>query len=462
MKMLCRAGLEGTAAQAGAGTGTCRGATGPAGSATFCGTRSASPLGEGAAERSGHYARTPAAAALQPVEAHVVADAALWHYNALWHALEPRGPLPERWWEEVSAAVPAGSFLVVLTSAYRYVQQDVGHAVGALSVAAAAHGMTATLLSAATDDALAAMVKPARPERVECAVCVHPGADAGFAAAVTLLPPMPDRRWRERVGPAFARMRTSRAVRAAAEAGVKRAAGGPPEEGPPKPACGWFSSAEARRLIRARRSAQGWTVRGHPVAGGALGRVLDRVLAAPLAVRITSVAALVFVSRSADLAAGVYLFDPAGVAKAASGWGGRDRLGGRLVCLSEDAAAGRLGFEASMEQGRNADVIVAFLGRADRVAAGCQWRYRELFWQAGAASQAMYLAVEQEGLRGSALGAYHADFTVAIAQHLGLGAGWIDLLHWAFGRPTVHRGRTMPAYSHLDELAGVDRDTYTA
>src|SRR5439155_20288104 len=88
---------------------------------------------------------------------------AVYHYAPREHALELRAELREPAWAQLSSRLPAGSLLIGLTSiywreswkygerAFRYCQHDVGHAIGALAVAAAGLGWEARLYEGVPD-----------------------------------------------------------------------------------------------------------------------------------------------------------------------------------------------------------------------------------------------------------------------------------------------------------------------
>ncbi|KAJ7536481.1 hypothetical protein O6H91_12G071300 [Diphasiastrum complanatum] len=108
----------------------------------------------------------PSSGNLHPTEGYVISaplpgiseSPFVAHYAPKEHALEVRAELPLNWWEELTQGLPEGSFLVGLTSifwreawkygerAFRYCNHDVGHAIGAVSVAAAALGWECRLI----------------------------------------------------------------------------------------------------------------------------------------------------------------------------------------------------------------------------------------------------------------------------------------------------------------------------
>ena len=74
--------------------------------------------------------------------------------------------------------------------------------------------------------------------------------------------------------------------------------------------------------------------------------------------------------------------------------------------------------------------------------------YRELFWEAGMIGQALYLAAEAAGVRGTGMGCY---FDEVLHCALGLvGHNWQSLYHFTIGGPVEDlRLRTVPPYQHL-------------
>jgi nitroreductase len=74
--------------------------------------------------------------------------------------------------------------------------------------------------------------------------------------------------------------------------------------------------------------------------------------------------------------------------------------------------------------------------------------YRELFWEAGMIGQALYLAAEAAGVRGTGIGCYFDD-----VMHSALGLtrhDWQSLYHFTIGGPVEDsRLVTVPPYQHL-------------
>ncbi len=76
------------------------------------------------------------------------------------------------------------------------------------------------------------------------------------------------------------------------------------------------------------------------------------------------------------------------------------------------------------------------------------WRYRRLFWECGLIGQILYLEAEAAGIRGTGIGCFFDD---AVHGVLGLQDNiWQSLYHFTVGTPLDDsRLQTSPAYEHL-------------
>ncbi len=77
------------------------------------------------------------------------------------------------------------------------------------------------------------------------------------------------------------------------------------------------------------------------------------------------------------------------------------------------------------------------------------WRYRHLFWECGLLGQILYLEAEAAGVRGTGIGCFFDD---AVHGVLGLkNDDWQSLYHFTVGEPLEDsRLQTLPAYEHLE------------
>ena len=441
---------------------------------------------------TGWYLRmNPSSGNLHPTEAYAMVPAwdglpggaGVYHYAVLQHALEQRASWPP------DAMADAAGFYVGLTSitwreawkygerAFRYCQHDVGHALAALRFAAAALGWRVRLMTEYDDAQIAGLLGVDRAEdyadaeretpEVLVQVTVNESKSLSRLSAATKA-----REWfgrANRLSVAHVRWPVIDKAIASSErtaASVARAkdfkAGDWFGWAPPTPpACGH----SAGLLIRRRRSAvdfDGSTGVSREIFLAILDTTLPRASsppfdAWPFAPRLHLI---VFVHRVTGLEKGLYLWlrAPADAAilrealhrdltwEAATESVGQAplyRLGGgdlrdfaRTVSCRQDIAAdgafslGMLArFESTLrERGASA--------------------YRELFWEAGMIGQALYLAAEAAGVRGTGIGCYFDD---VLHRALGLAGGnWQSLYHFTVGGPVEDpRLRSLPPHAHL-------------
>ena len=160
----------------------------------------------------------PSSGNLHPTEGYVLAGGieglgegpGVFHYAPREHALERRADCPQVLFERLMRGFPPHAFLVGLSSVYwreawkygerafRYCQHDVGHAIGALRIAAATLGWSALVLDGVADDTIEALLglernadfDGAERESAELVMAVWP-TDAAKGEAVPLHLPVP-------------------------------------------------------------------------------------------------------------------------------------------------------------------------------------------------------------------------------------------------------------------------------
>lgn len=430
----------------------------------------------------------PSSGNLHPTEAYAVlpaleglpGGAGVYHYAPLQHALEQRAR-----WARVAKPDLAG-FHVGLTSitwreawkygerAFRYCQHDVGHALAALRFAAAALGWRVLLLPEWDDAQLARLLGLDRAEDFADAERETPEllvrVIVNEAAVPTLSPPAHTAsEWFGRANrlseshvewPVIdqAIVASKRKVTRAKQSESGDLVVWPP---PSPPAC----DHSASQLIRQRRSAvdfDGVTSVSRETFLAILDTTLPRASAPPFDTWPfpPRVHLVLFVHRVTGLDPGMYLWlrAPADAdflrqafhanldweAVADSGITaplyrlGRGDLRGfarTLSCHQDIAADGAfsLGMLARFEP------VLRERGAA---------AYRELFWEAGMIGQALYLAAEAAGVRGTGIGCYFDD---VLHRALGLAVhDWQSLYHFTIGGPVEDlRLRTAPPYAHL-------------
>jgi SagB-type dehydrogenase family enzyme len=416
----------------------------------------------------------PSSGNLHPTEAYVVAgpmagvtgQSALFHYASDRHALEQRCAFDAASWRE---AVPSShaTLLVALTSihwreswkygerAFRYCQHDLGHAVAAVSLAAALEGWRARVLGDWSHREIAALVGADRDddyleaEREEpgCVLTLTAEASAGgeppLVARDVLLAGLSRGTWSgraSRLSEDHVQWTFIDEIAAATEdPGRARPALPAPPAVPAPPA---FPA----RVILQRRSALALDPRSSIDSERFFG-----ILAATVPSSAAPWSALwwdarihlaVFVHRVEGLEPGLYLLVRDASAeerlKAAMRsdflWvRAHDRLPlfqlARGDCRS---LAGRL----SCDQSIAADGFFSLGMLADFDASlrehGPSF-YRHLFWESGVIGQVLYLAAEAGGARGTGIGCFYDDpvhDVLGIADH-----AFQSLYHFAIGTP---------------------------
>ena len=441
----------------------------------------------------------PSSGNLHPTEGYVVLPPlaslsdcpGVYHYAPREHALEQRCVLGEAAGSVAAAGLPAGAFLVGLTSvhwreawkygerAYRYCQHDAGHALGAVCFAAAALGWRVALLSALSDAEVAGLLGLDRAADFAGAEAEHPDL---IAAVVT--------------DPAAAAPRglddgTIAALRAGRWAGtanrlsperVDWAAIGAVEDATVKPHTAPLplrdlaaSSKPAQRpirdvprsaaIIRQRRSAVDMDARtGLPLDTffGMLARTLpDRPHPPWTAIDFPGrIHLCLFVHRIDGLSPGLYVLmrDEARLdafrAACHDGfaWTRVKSSGMPLYALAlgdcREAAAHASCLQAIAGDGAFSLGMVADFART--LEGDGAWAYRRLFWETGLIGQVLYLEAEAAGVRSTGMGCYFDDF---VHQLLGIDLSddaWQSLYHFTVGGAVEdERLTTLPAYGHL-------------
>ena len=155
----------------------------------------------------------PSSGNLHPTEGYLISgpvaglieSPVVCHYAPREHALEVRAEFPLETWQALTAELPEGTALIGLTSvhwreawkygerAFRYCQHDVGHALGAISLASAGLGWQASLLDDLGAEQLGHLLGVSEPQGAEaehpdCAMAVYP---QGQACRVQTLPRSP-------------------------------------------------------------------------------------------------------------------------------------------------------------------------------------------------------------------------------------------------------------------------------
>ncbi|MAD47655.1 MAG: nitroreductase [Oceanospirillaceae bacterium] len=439
----------------------------------------------------------PSSGNLHPTECYVVAtniaglEDGIYHYRADTHALEQRC----RFIEKATDHTPL--LWLGFTSvhwreawkygerAYRYCQLDTGHALAAVSYAAATIGFSAHQIVPLTvqDNKLADLLGISREQDF-----TNPGGQAaerehgdcllsltGRQGLDTLLFQANHGDWCGRANVLDSRHFYQWPVidEAVASALKTKPDSAAPDayytDQAPMPARGVLADEPAARLIKQRRSAQKFDPAGS-IRQEDFYTLLDHCLARAevppwnVLQQAADVHLFIFAHNVEGLDSGLYtlLRSPAAdevlppALRDAFVWqkpatapqhlhfyqllkAGTRRTAANLSC--QQAIAGESAFSVAMLADMN-DVK------------NNHWLYRQRFWQAGVLGQVLYLEAEAAGLRGTGIGCYYDDFVHDLLGLEGTQASWQVLYHFTLGKPEVdHRITQWRPYSERTPAA---------
>jgi len=419
---------------------------------------------------------------LLPAIAGIGAAPGVYHYAPREHLLERRAVLPAELWDALG--VPAGGLLVALSSihwreawkygerAFRYCQHDVGHAIAAVAVGAAALGWRARLIDGpATRDVgrLLGLGEPSGPEAEYpdglLALGPEPFAPALDDALCARFDALPWSGAPNELSPDHVEWE---AIELAAEAAA-RPSGAPAYADWERPGAALpveTGGRELRAVLRGRRSGVAFDGRTGMDAATFF-RVLEICL--PRAGRVPfatlpwspRIHLAIFVHRVEGLDRGLYWLqrDPGrdpGRAAAVREACREEFLWHRPADVPDDLPLSLLlpmdlrGASAQVSCGQaiagdgafSLGMIADFERSLDELGA---WSYPRMFWEAGAIGQALYLEAEAVGLRATGIGCYFDDPMHSI---LGLRSRALQsLYHFTVGRHVDDpRISSRPAY----------------
>jgi SagB-type dehydrogenase family enzyme len=422
----------------------------------------------------------PSSGNLHPTESYLVAgklpglEGGIYHYVSRDHALECRAPLP------APAPLSAEGILVGLASihwreawkygmrAFRYCQHDCGHALAAVSYAAASVGWQTQVLSTPGDEDVAAVLgldrsadyRLAEREEPDCLLWVGRGKPPAIEALVAAGRAASWSGRANRLSDEHVQWRdielahdATRKPRTASSSVLLRPAA---FELTPPPL-----DLPAATIFRQRRSAVDLDA-VTSIPADTFYTMLEPLL--PHAARPpwnawpwpARVHLALFVHRVDGLEPGLYAFlRDACVLESVkramrSEWLWRKvgpahlplylllpsdlRETAKLICCHQDIAADScfaLGMLASFEDIEQ-----------------CPWRYRGLYWECGMIGQTLYLEAEAAGIRATGIGCFFDD---EMHRLLGLqGQAWQSLYHFTVGGAVEDpRLTTLPAYGPL-------------
>lgn len=398
----------------------------------------------------------PSSGNLHPTEGYVITGPvaglldtpAVSHYAPMIHSLEVRTRFALDAWRELTTGLPPQALIIGLSSiywreawkygsrAFRYCQHDNGHAIAAISFAAAALGWKASLLDDLGDDAIAELLGLPRThgpedERPECLLAVYPQTHACTARGLShaAIAAVSRGEWHgtpNTLSPSHRPWPIMDDVDEATRKPNSTALAAAPPTPPPDETVSIEESVLLRRLIHQRRSAVAMDGRTGLTSDGfysILQRCMPGTNRFPFnALPWTpSVHLLLFVHRVRDVPPGLYLlvrnpsrdedlrdacardFDwtrpdacPENLPLYRLAGGDCRQLSGRVSCHQEIAADGV--FAMAM--------LAEFQPTLETYGA---WFYRRLYWECGAIGQLLYLESEAYGIQATGIGCFFDD-----------------------------------------------------
>jgi SagB-type dehydrogenase family enzyme len=443
----------------------------------------------------------PSSGNLHPTEGYLIAGpvaglhdrAAVFHCAPREHALERRAELLDETWAALARQLPPGSVLMGLTSihwreawkygerAFRYCHHDVGHAIGAVTLAAAGLGWDARLCEGVTDTDLARLLgtdsqRGPEAENADCLLALFPQS-APFSVdeqrSFTLALP-PCARWPTDWDGAPNRLSAEHGqdwpvIDEVAKATRKLSL----------PAATFWEGSSLdnpsltegdsplvlRPLLHQRRSAVAFDGRTG-LAREAFFQILLKSLPGQGQIPFATlpwrprVDLLLFVHRVEGVRPGLYiLLRDLGRQEIlrglmAPGFAWTPAEGSPLglpLFLLEAGDARRVAAQTSCGQAIAADGVFAAAMLAEYLApleTFGSWFYRRLHWEAGIVGQQLYLEAEASGIRATGIGCFFDDLS---HRTFGLtGDAFRVLYHFTMGGAVDDdRLQTEPPYRHL-------------
>ena len=404
------------------------------------------------------------------------------HYAPKEHGLEVRAEFELELWEKLCVRFPKVTFFIGLTSihwreawkygqrAYRYCQHDVGHAIGAISVAAAGLGWQARILDDLSTEELALLTGTFREhdaelEEPDVLMALGPFEEetneVGLPEEHVLAFASHD--WQGKPN----KLSTSHVewgMEKTAEAARKPSGSGRYErfKNPPKQGSFEIRPVSLRKIISQRRSAVAMDGETQ-ISRDTFYRILEKTLAVPDNIPFSTlpwkphIHLAIFVHRVDDLPPGLYFLvrDPSKrkaleiALTQADQWrrpcGCPEQL--ELYCLIE-ADLREPARQISCLQGIASDGCFS-LGMIAEYEEPLElygpWFYPRLFWEAGVIGQVLYLEAEAAGIRSTGIGCYFDD---PMHELLGLkDRKYQDLYHFTVGGHIEDtRLTTLPSY----------------
>ena len=426
----------------------------------------------------------PSSGNLHPTECYLLLPeveglaACIAHYNPFLHCLEIRAELDG---EAAAALEEMNGFGLILSSifwreawkygerAFRYTQHDIGHALGALRIAAALQGWRMALRpepdSALLNRLLGFEVDrqvAGEQERADC-FCWVSLSDPWQVDVLSWLSSLGSPDFTDTPNPLSPEHtdwpiieQTARLTESPGFAAHPRVHGSTQ----PRP----VSPYGAETIIRQRRSAQAYEPTASHIGYETFCRLLAATLPSDgspfdLLPQAAQLHLMLFVHRVDELSPGLYCLVrraedlPLLRRHCNSEFVWMQQTGELPLFLLQAGDFRSLAGTISCHQDIAADSAfsLGMLARFEPLLREAPWHYPRLFWEAGLVGQALYLEAEAQGLRGTGIGCYFDDL---MHELLGLqDPTWQDLYHFTIGVPREDsRLQTRPPYHHLDRF----------
>lgn len=444
----------------------------------------------------------PSSGNLHPTEAYLVNwDAqltapAIYHYRSDQHALEQRCTIEAGVAQNLQQQVTQPGFVIGLSSihwreawkygerAYRYCQLDIGHAIAAISYAAACLGWQVRLLDNISDAEINRLLGLQQDAAFDNAEQEHPDvllyisseSNEDAVAIITLLKDLCDyldecNHW-QGVANRLDRhpMYQWPVIDAVSHAATKPETSWLTATNPTLPALPALqqdsdtTELSASQLIRQRRSAQAFDPRGS-IDADAFFQMLDKLMPRnnvvpwqnmPLPTRIHPV---FYLHRVNGLASGLYVLPrtPQGEQLLRTNlsdkfiWQKVDNCPAHLplyLLIAANAQNAARTVSCHQDIAGHSAFAVSMLAEYHEALQQGEWHYRYLHWEAGMLGQVLYLEAEAINQRGTGIGCFFDD---AVHQTLGIDSDLLQVVyHFTLGTPYIdQRLISLPPYSHL-------------
>jgi SagB-type dehydrogenase family enzyme len=442
----------------------------------------------------------PSSGNLHPTEGYLICPAVsglfknggVFHYAPYEHGLERRYPFSASQWPEFTKGLPEDSFLMGLTSiywreswkygerAFRYCQHDIGHAIGAIAMAAAVLGWQVKLLDHLCDQELAILFgthlqSGIEAEHPECLLVITPTQEPlTYEQSTSYLLPESVLQTLKNTGPSGRANclshdhhdwpiidTVSQATQQKKDSEKNLSL---PEDDSMGDSTEWTSNISARQIIRQRRSAvamDGQTEMSREAFYQLLQRITPTLNLKPfdLLPWTPKVHLGLFVHRVKGLVPGLYFQsrNPTKLAELKSLlkkdflWncpdGCPESLGLFLLMEAESKSASKF---VSCDQDIAADgafslgMIAEFEKPLHDLGPSF---YRRLFWETGLIGQILYLEAEALGISATGIGCFYDD---VMHEILGMNnLAYQSLYHFTIGaRKDDPRIQSEPPYAH--------------